>query len=284
MNAEDKSSAARTGLFAHSRSDVWLVAVSALGLALLAFAYVVVPSWPWPATLALLIAMSFLVCTNYQCVAHNFVHNEFFSSRWLNVAFSVVNSLALGFSETVFREHHINHHRFNNAPFARDGSLGDLSSLQRYSPEPGKDEPFLRYILLSPLRADIPAYVRSGVRRGFGARLALEFAALALLWAFFLVTDWRFALGFYLPLAYVGHVLTYAEGYFEHHKTVLGDKMRNSVSSYGRFYNWLWFNNGYHQEHHCYPTAHWTEIPAYRDRMLPESERRVVPFAHWVNF
>jgi fatty acid desaturase len=272
------------GLFAHSAQDIWLVGVSAIGVVLLALAYAITPHWPWTATLPLFVAMSFLICTNYQCVAHNFVHNEFFRAEWLNTAFSVFNTLALGFSETVFREHHINHHRFNNAPFARDGSLGDLSSLQRYSPKPGEDEPFLRYILLSPLRADVPAYIRSGVRRGFGGRIALEFAALGLLWAFFLATDWRFALGFYLPLAYFGHVLTYAEGYFEHHGTAPGDKMRNSVSSYGEFYNWIWFNNGYHQEHHCYPTAHWTKIPAYRDRMLPESERRVVPFAHWVNF
>jgi hypothetical protein len=29
---------------------------------------------------------------------------------------------------------------------------------------------------------------------------------------------------------------------------------------------------------------HWTAVPALRERMLPETERRVVPHAHWVNF
>ena len=31
-------------------------------------------------------------------------------------------------------------------------------------------------------------------------------------------------------------------------------------STYGRLYNWLWFNNGYHAEHHFRPKIHWTKM------------------------
>ncbi|MEM9853135.1 MAG: fatty acid desaturase [Pseudomonadota bacterium] len=269
---------------AHTGADLLLVGVTFLGLALLAAAYLAFQSWGFWALVPLFVVMCFVICTNYQCTAHNFVHNEFFAARWMNDAFSVLNTLALGFSQTIFREHHLNHHKHNNAPLARDGSAGDLSSLRRYSGDEEEDEPFLKYILLSPLRADILSYARAAIRRKYKARLVAEAAALVLFWLFLLAVDWRFALMFYLPLVYLGHVMTYAEGYFEHHKTTPGDRMRNAVSCYGALYNWFWFNNGYHQEHHCYPAVHWTEIPEYREKMLSEDERRVVSYAHWVNF
>jgi hypothetical protein len=36
------------------------------------------------------------------------------------------------------------------------------------------------------------------------------------------------------------------------------------ISHYGRVYNWLWFNDGYHAEHHAAPGAHWTTLPSRR--------------------
>ena len=272
-------------VFRHSPRDGLLVLLTCFGLALLALAYIVRDVAGWPGMMALASVMAFVICTNYQCVAHNFVHHEFFVSRTANTAFSILNTLALGFSQTVFREHHRNHHRYNNSPVARDGvSPGDLSSLSRFSDEAGRDESLVRYALLSPLRADIGHYAREAVRRGKGRRLAFEAGALTVLWLCMAFADWRSFVLFYVPMVYFGHVLTYAEGYFEHHRAVPGDRHRNAVSCYSRLYNIVWFNNGYHQEHHSYPAVHWTRIPAFRDRMLAEDERRVVPYAHWVNF
>src|SRR5262245_2340193 len=102
-----------TGLFAHSLRDGNLALVALAGVGLLALS---VHGWPTagPASLgALWLGQVFVLCTNYQCVAHNLVHNEFFRWRWANAAMSMLNSMALGFPQTIFREHHVNHHRFN---------------------------------------------------------------------------------------------------------------------------------------------------------------------------
>jgi fatty acid desaturase len=270
-------------IFAHSVRDLWLVVVSVLGTAALSVSWLGYQSIGLTGLILLFLTQAFLICTNYQCVAHNFTHNEFFISPTLNFLFSMQNSLALGFPQSIFKQHHLNHHRFNNRPFAGDGAVADLSSLYRYSTDPAVPEGLLRYALLSPLRADVLVYARAAIRRGLLARLIAESALIILMMIAMLVTDWRYLVFYYVPLVYVGHVITYAEGYFEHNNAVPGDKMRNAVSCYGRPYNIIWFNNGYHQEHHCYPQIHWTEIQAMRDKMLPETERHVVKWLHGVN-
>jgi fatty acid desaturase len=277
-------SGGRPQLFAHSSRDLWLVLLAVAGVALLPAAW-----WAWhyggPLTIALLFLLqALLACTNYQCVAHNFVHHEFFRRGGLNHAFSVLNAVALGFPQSIFRQHHLNHHRFNNAP-PHKGQVqgGDLSSLYRYSRRPGRPEGFLAYSLLSPLRADILHYAKAALRGRTGPRLIAEATTLIAVMAMMALTSSSFFLLYYLPLLYIAHVLTYAEGYFEHNRAVPGDRMRNSASCYGELYNLVWFNNGYHQEHHCHPQVHWTQIRPYRSRMLPESDRRVVRWAHCTN-
>ncbi len=83
-----------------------------------------------------------------------------------------------------------------------------------------------------------------------------------------------FFVKFVLPVWFLGQAAALAENYLEHHYAIPGNRGTDSVSCYNRLYNWLWFNNGYHQEHHCKPTVHWTQVPELRKEMLPETERR----------
>jgi len=48
-----------------------------------------------------------------------------------------------------------------------------------------------------------------------------------------------------------------AHGYYEH--------AHGTTSHYGRLYNRLLFNDGYHVEHHAHPSAPWTRLPAHHD-------------------
>jgi fatty acid desaturase len=79
--------------------------------------------------------------------------------------------------------------------------------------------------------------------------------------------NWRYFVFFYLPAYYLGWVLSYAQGYLEHYRCEPGNPLANSVSSYHRLYNWLWFNNGYHQEHHWDPKVHWTRMPQLHEQI-----------------
>src|SRR5262245_19308570 len=57
----------------------------------------------------------------------------------------------------------------------------------------------------------------------------------------------------YLPGWLLGLGLCHIQGHFEH--------VRGAVSHYGRIYNWLFFNDGCHAEHHARPLRHWTALP-----------------------
>ena len=85
-----------------------------------------------------------------------------------------------------------------------------------------------------------------------------------------LIIDGRYMLSFYLPSYYLGWVLVYAHTYFLHYGAQPGNTYANSVSSYHRLYNWLFFYNGYHQEHHWDPKAHWTHMQAVHAEILPQ--------------
>ena len=81
-----------------------------------------------------------------------------------------------------------------------------------------------------------------------------------------------FLLGVYLPGWLGGLALCWLQGHFEHH--------RGTVSHYGGLYNLIWFNNGYHQEHHLRPLTHWTQMPKVREQFgvkLNVVERIVSP-------
>jgi len=92
-----------------------------------------------------------LNCLNYQSIAHSFIHHPFFASHRLNRVFSVISSLALQAPQTLYRVHHLEHHRYNNdRPDPETGRTRDGSSTYRYSKRPGQEEHILAYSLLGP--------------------------------------------------------------------------------------------------------------------------------------
>lgn len=68
----------------------------------------------------------------------------------------------------------------------------------------------------------------------------------------------RFGLCF-LPGFGLGMLLCQLQGHYEHAGQSV--TVEPGVSYYGRLYNWLWFNDGYHAEHHRHPACHWSMLP-----------------------
>ncbi|MBA3763575.1 MAG: fatty acid desaturase, partial [Chthoniobacterales bacterium] len=59
------------------------------------------------------------------------------------------------------------------------------------------------------------------------------------------------------------------------------------VSSYGRIYNWIFFYNAYHAEHHFRPKVHWTKMEAFHQQIAELQKRegtRVINHAHMLGF
>ncbi len=232
----------------------------------------------WWVLVPAFLAVMWSYCWNLQCISHNFIHNPYFTNNWLNRAFSVLETFALGVPHILYHHYHLNHHAGDNDRKGPDGTTRDWSSIYRYG-KGDAPEPFWRYCLVSFFRVEVGPVLKVVIRHGRAHVLqtVVETIVLAAFWCAMLAVNWRYFVFFYLPSYYLGWVLSYAEGYLEHYGCQPGNPYANSVSSYNRLYNLLWFNNGYHQEHHWDPKVHWTRMAALhqqiRGRMLANHTR-----------
>jgi fatty acid desaturase len=228
-------------------------------------------SLPWWILAVAFVAITWSYCWNLQCLSHNFIHNPYFANRWLNRAFSVLETFTIGVPHILYHHYHMNHHFGDNDKKGPDGTTKDWSSIYRYGVG-DQPEGFLKYILISFFRVEVGPVLRVAAKHGLDhlVQTAVESIALGGFWAVMAWLNWRYFVFFYLPSYYLGWVLSYAEGYLEHYNAQPGNPYANSVSSYNRLYNILWFNNGYHQEHHWDPKVHWTKMNELHNAIKPE--------------
>ena len=272
-------------LFAHSPRDAFLIGFPLIELPLHVYSTAMFGQLSAPVTVSLGVFLILLICTNFQCTAHNFLHNPFFVSKRLNQVFSVVNTLVLGMPQSLYRLHHLHHHKYNNdAKDPETGLTQDRTSTYRYARRPGQKEFILSYVFLGVFRNSFDSLMPEEKQRRWRSLTGVEIGALAIFVVLVCAVNWQGFLFFYLPVWYLGHSAALAENYLEHHGAIPGNRLTDSVSCYNALYNFVWFNNGYHQEHHYRPQIHWTKIPELRPLMRPEWERRVVRGAHWFNF
>jgi hypothetical protein len=84
----------------------------------------------------------------------------------------------------------------------------------------------------------------------------LQSALIVTLWAVMAAQAPAFFATVYVPGYLGGLLLCAVHGHYEH--------AAGTTSHYGRVYNALCFNDGYHAEHHRYPSRSWTDLPACR--------------------
>lgn len=275
-------------IWKHSYLDVVMLALSVgqFGTTLL-----LAKTWDGASTLTRLAGFVLLVAMmvyNIIVVSHLFTHTPWFRSPRLNRLVSLLNSINIGQSVQAYELTHVrNHHRYNNDQQRPDGTTLDLSSTFRGGVG-GEHVSAFRYAffgavetmvsiaraLLSVTRLwcvgsqekDLLSLItRSDLKRRWELRQvqldrAVHFVALCV----FLTISWKWVVFCYLPAFFLALALVNVQNYYEHYGAAPENRYANSVSYYGRLYNLLTFNDGYHQEHHLRPLAHWTQMPRVR--------------------
>jgi fatty acid desaturase len=254
------------------RYSAWDALPAACGLGILAlfvWSFLWFDKLAWWLLVPAFAAVAMSYCWNLQSISHNFIHNPFFVNEWLNRAYSVMETLIIGVPHVLYHHYHMNHHWGDNDAKDRQGNTKDWSSIYRHSRD-GKPEPFWRYVFFSFFRIEVTPVLRVAARHRHLPQVAVETMALAAFWATMAVVNWRYLVFFFLPSYYLGWTISYAEGYLEHYGCKPGNPYANSASSYNWLYNLLWFNNGYHQEHHWDPKMHWTGMSQLHEQLKPQ--------------
>jgi fatty acid desaturase len=236
--------------FAYSRWDVvpaLMVIGHLLFVGTLFFAFHHIP---WAIWIPLALVYSISISWSINGSSHNLIHNPFFRSAWLNRAYSIILSLTDGFSQEFY------HHRHG-----KDGN---------------PESPWT-YTFYSYFRDDI-GDVYKHVKQKFPTKARWIWREIYILLGVYLVCllyDWRAFLAM-LPFYYLGHSLSSLNGYYEHFKGDPDTPMAWGVSTYNRFYNWIWIYNGYHAEHHYRPKMHWTLMRSLRDEIAGQQRAKGV--------
>src|SRR5262249_55595741 len=149
--------------FRHSNWDV-IPALCGVGIvALIFWTFLGFDSLSWWVLVPAFIAVMFSYCWNLQCISHNFIHNPYFSSRWLNSAFGVLETFALRAPHALSPHSPLTPHWGDNARKGPDGSTRDWSSIYRHSPDE-RPENFWKYIFVSFFRVETVAVIRTAHR------------------------------------------------------------------------------------------------------------------------
>jgi len=225
-------------------------------------------AWPhlsWAARIGGGVLYACAIGWNQDSVAHNFIHNPFFTSRLANRITAFALTLENGAPQTMYRWVHMRHHAGNADRPGPDGKTIDPISLYAHGAD-GLAEPMLRYVLLGFWRDDGPFQIarQIGAKRPAEARRALaEFWVMAAAYGAMALIHWDFVVTL-APFYYLGQSLSFLIAYYEHLGAEPDDPRATGVSAYGRLYNWAFLNNGYHAEHHFRPNQHWSRMAALR--------------------
>jgi fatty acid desaturase len=274
-------------IFVHTKWDA--VPLLAAVLHLVFNIYLIAGFHARPLWLSIVLAGVYAVSIswNINSISHNFIHTPYFRSRALNYAFSLLESIVIGFSQTYYHWVHMRHHTGNSDRPDENGETIDLLSIYRHGRD-GKPENVWSYTFLSFFRDSLGDIHKAIARkRPFDAKWGrFELIAFFCVVAAAAVYDWRAVL-FVAPFYYLGNCLSSLNGYYEHLNGDPDEPIAWGVSSYKRFYNWLWFGNGYHAEHHYRPKTHWTRLAALHEQIQSQQEQagtHVISTCHALGF
>jgi fatty acid desaturase len=275
-------------IFAHSRWDAIPALAGVLHLVYFFALFYLFPRVPLWVSIPLGLIYSMSINWNINGVSHNFIHNPYFRSPLLNRLFAVIESISCCFSQTYYDVVHIQHHKGNSDRQDEKGETVDWISIYRHGHDGHAENPWA-YTFLSFFR-DTPVSVSKELRKRGDADLRwgkIEYAMVVIVMTTEFLFNWRFMIFYLLPFMYFGHCLSYLNGFYRHFGGNPDKPIAWGVSTYGKLYNWLFFYNGYHAEHHFRPKCHWTKMTALQQqiaRLQKQEGVRVIKPPHFLGF
>jgi fatty acid desaturase len=277
----------RRWVFAWSYWDTVPAACALLHTAYILGLFLAFRQLPWWALIPMGLVYSVSISWNINGISHNFIHNPYFTLSLFNRLFSILESLVNGFSQVFYECVHRRHHMGNSDRQDERGDTIDWLSIYRHGHD-GRAENVWTYTFLSYFRDDIaatyreikrisPAEARWGI---FEICCTISMAIIAL------ILNWK-AMLFFLPFYYLGHSLSSLNGFYKHFGANPDKPIAWGVSSYNWIYNILWFNNGFHAEHHYRPRVHWTRMADLHEMIEKEQQAggvRVIKPPHALGF
>jgi fatty acid desaturase len=275
-------------LFAHTRLDIVPVALGILHCAYFFLLFYLFPRTSLWIMIPLGLLYSISISWNINGISHNFIHNPYFRAPLLNRLFSLMESISCCFSQTYYDVVHMQHHKGNSDRKDENGETIDWLSIYRHGHD-GEAENAWSYTFLSFFRDNPAAISRELAKRGPSEKRwgNAELAAFISVMVLLACLNWRYMVFYFLPFFYFGHCLSYLNGYYRHYGANPDKPIAWGVSSYHKLYNWVWFYNGYHAEHHFRPKVHWTKMEAFHQQ-IAELQRqegvRVIKPPHALGF
>ncbi|HET6250510.1 MAG TPA: fatty acid desaturase [Tepidisphaeraceae bacterium] len=277
-----------SAIFAFTRWDVVPAFAGIAHFAYVLFLFLAFKHLKWWALIPLGLIYSVSISWNINGVSHNFLHNRFFRSKVANRIYSILESITCGFSQVLYEDIHRRHHMGNADLPDEHGKTIDPLSIYKNGQLGHPENPWT-YTFLSFFRDDPREAFDSISRRCGRGEAWWGVGEIAMFMAFFVtmgIINWHFII-YFLPFWYFGHCLSYLNGYYLHYGANPDVPIAWGVSSYHAIYNWLWFNNGYHAEHHFRPRIHWTQMKDLH-RQIEEKQReagvRVIKPPHGLGF
>lgn len=274
-------------IFAHSYWDILPALAGVAHFAYLIIMFVLFPQLSWWQNLLLGLVYAVSISWNINGVAHFFIHNAYFKARFLNRAFSLMQSLTMAFSQTFYDAVHRRHHSGNSDLQDANGDTVDWLSIYRYGKD-GKPENVWAYSLKSFFR-DEPSVIFNEIKRrnvGLAWFGIFEIACVILMVLVGFMLNWKFML-FMIPFYYLGNCLSSLNGFYEHYRGNPNLPIAWGVRSYNWLYNITWFNNGYHAEYHYRPKHHWSKMRELREQIAEKQQAagvRVIQWPHALGF
>ena len=236
------------------------VVMAVLSIQLLA----VVRMAPWYTAVVIL-----LLIRHVSLVEHNHAHLSVFRPRILNEILGWLCFLSNGIPLEFYRLHHVrNHHRYNQR---FESEERDWSSTFGFQGASFPDSPIgkVYYVATFPLITICTCLIE--LLRSPGSRRLRRFATSIAIVAFIsillCVINWT---GFVTFFAFPWLIVFFGHGfnnYDQHKGCSMADPINSANESLSFRGKSIWFNIGYHIEHHMKPDLHWSQLPKLHNQI-----------------